>query len=127
LIHASGYAFPSGHATAATLFAFLVVWMAARHLRRRQLHLPIAATMIVWASCVCLSRLVLGVHYLTDVVGGIGLGLMIGGVVFAGPIVARAVRDRLAHSHPTPTLGAGARRGPGPEDPQQDAPLRKHQ
>ncbi|SIS15114.1 phosphatase PAP2 family protein [Natronorubrum thiooxidans] len=67
---ASSYGFPSGHA----LMTTVVYGSLARRLsigtpRRRLL----AAVTVVTA--VCLSRVALGVHYLVDVVAGVGVGL----------------------------------------------------
>jgi membrane protein DedA with SNARE-associated domain/membrane-associated phospholipid phosphatase len=73
LISVSGYAFPSGHATAA-----IACWGAAALVlglgrsTRRKVVLWSAGSVI--ALLVSLSRLYLGVHWWTDVVGGLALG-----------------------------------------------------
>ena len=76
LVEATGFSFPSGHALRATvLFGVLAVlsgrlWPAWR------------AGVRVWASAVLVvlfvaaSRMILGVHYLTDVLGGIAVGAL---------------------------------------------------
>ncbi|HVG65068.1 MAG TPA: alkaline phosphatase family protein [Actinomycetota bacterium] len=73
LSHASGFAFPSGHATdAAAVYGMLAV-LLARSGRG-------AAKVAAWAGAaalialVGLSRLYLGVHWLSDVVAGAALG-----------------------------------------------------
>ncbi|WP_262179357.1 phosphatase PAP2 family protein [Haloarcula laminariae] len=60
-----GYGFPSGHATSAVLVWGGFAW-ALRVGRRRQRYAVAAAAVAV----ISLSRLVLGVHYLVDVVAG---------------------------------------------------------
>jgi membrane-associated phospholipid phosphatase len=66
-----GYGLPSGHAqTAVTLWGAVAV-----ELKHRWLTLAV----IVYALLISLSRLVIGVHYLQDVVAG----LLIGGVLLA--------------------------------------------
>jgi undecaprenyl-diphosphatase len=37
----------------------------------------------IWAPLVCLSRVVTGVHYLSDILGGMLLGLLLGLAVIA--------------------------------------------
>lgn len=72
--YAQGYAYPSGHTVMATaLYGFLAV-MLARHAaaRWRVLIYTLAGTVI---AAVGFSRLYLGVHWLSDVLGGLSLGL----------------------------------------------------
>lgn len=70
------YSFPSGHTTEATLFygllAFFIVQLVQRW-RWRVLAPLIAAFVILM---VALSRLYLGLHYLSDVMGAMALGIM---------------------------------------------------
>lgn len=72
LVTANGYGFPSGHATAATA----VYGGAAVLLRAGTPRLRYAATATV-VALVGLSRLLIGVHYLVDVVAGVLLGLVV--------------------------------------------------
>ena len=68
------HSFPSGHAARAFLLAVLAVaWSSA----------ALAVVLIVWAPLVALSRVAMGLHYLSDVVGGALLGLIAGGVALA--------------------------------------------
>ncbi len=60
-----GYGFPSGHATSAVLVWGGFAW-ALRVGRRRQRYAVAGAAVVA----ISLSRLVLGVHYLVDVVAG---------------------------------------------------------
>ncbi|MFB6071244.1 MAG: phosphatase PAP2 family protein [Halanaeroarchaeum sp.] len=78
LIAEDGAGFPSGHATGATAtYAALAVYLERGRPRVRY-ALGVAAFAIVAAS-----RVLLGVHYLVDVVAGIAVGLAILGVVRA--------------------------------------------
>lgn len=71
--HASGWSFPSGHATTAALTAgLLVVAVLVRGPRGRTL-LAVAAG--CWGALVGLTRVYLGVHWFTDVLGGWLFGL----------------------------------------------------
>jgi membrane-associated phospholipid phosphatase len=87
LVGASGLSFPSGHTTSATigfglLGALLLRLTRARHWRRAVI---VSATLIVAAAVGC-SRVYLGVHWPSDVLGGWLLGLAwlaLGGLVLA--------------------------------------------
>ena len=70
------YSFPSGHAMAATVLYGLLAVYAVRHLRQRRSRLLAASVAGVLIVLVSFSRLYLGVHYLSDVVGGIAVGVV---------------------------------------------------
>jgi undecaprenyl-diphosphatase len=79
-----GFSFPSGHtATAALLACLLVAWTARRFRGQRAARVGVVAA-LAWCIGVGLSRLVLGVHFFSDVVGGAGLGLVVGGLGLGG-------------------------------------------
>ncbi len=61
------FSFPSGHSAAAFLLANLTALFYG----------IIAWPLYVWASFVALSRVVLGVHFPSDILAGIGLGSVI--------------------------------------------------
>ncbi len=68
------HSFPSGHAARAVLLAVLAAgWGPA----------GLALILTIWAPLVALSRVAMGLHYLSDVVGGAVLGLIAGGVALA--------------------------------------------
>jgi undecaprenyl-diphosphatase len=89
IVHAGGYAYPSGHATQATvvwgLLAFLLATGRPRPAPRTQaLILVTAATVILLVGA---TRIYLGVHWLTDVLGGYALG-----AVWLALLLARRLR-----------------------------------
>jgi PAP2 superfamily. len=71
-IDSSGFTFPSGHATGAT--AVYGGLAALLRVGRRQLRYGAAVSVIVLVS---VSRVVLGVHYLRDILAGMALGVLL--------------------------------------------------
>nr|WSW57769.1 phosphatase PAP2 family protein [Streptomyces sp. NBC_00998] len=68
-VPASGYAFPSGHATTSAIVAGLLAWTAWRTATAATARFCWALA-ACWAIAVGLSRIYLGVHWPTDVLGG---------------------------------------------------------
>jgi membrane-associated phospholipid phosphatase len=64
----TGPSFPSGHAQASATFWFL----SALYFKRSWLY-PLSVLLVVLIS---LSRVYLGLHFIVDIVGGIGLGVL---------------------------------------------------
>ncbi len=77
---ANGFAFPSGHTTAATIGAGLLAWALARRLHNARARAVLWACAVVYAGAVGWSRIWLGVHWPLDVVGGwlFGVGWLAG-------------------------------------------------
>ncbi|WEO93727.1 phosphatase PAP2 family protein [Streptomyces sp. FXJ1.172] len=66
--HASGWSFPSGHTTTSALTAGLLI--LAVGIRAPRGRTVLAALVAVWGAAVGLTRVYLGVHWFTDVIGG---------------------------------------------------------
>lgn len=69
-----GYSYPSGHATAAWVFATVCVLVAREVVGRPGPRVLIGAVPVGLAVLVSLDRVFLGVHYPSDVVGGALVG-----------------------------------------------------
>jgi len=94
LVHARSWSFPSGHATLATAFFGGLAAVVFHVTRDRRLRAAASAGAALAASAVALSRVYLGVHWLSDVVGGALVGLF--WVVVAATLTEFAARRRYA-------------------------------
>ena len=103
--HVASWSFPSGHAMSATVVYGTVAYLAAR-LQVRQLHR--AATLMcagVIILLIAFSRLYLGVHYPSDVIAGVLIGLAWAGFCMATLEAIQALARKRApkvmtHEHP---------------------------
>jgi undecaprenyl-diphosphatase len=69
-VHLDTYSFPSGHAMISTAAYGALAYLALSRLRSRRAQLALVAGTVVFVALICFSRLYLGVHYLSDVLGG---------------------------------------------------------
>ncbi|MGH7691299.1 MAG: phosphatase PAP2 family protein [Candidatus Dormibacteria bacterium] len=97
-VHETSYSYPSGHATAAV--AVIVSLAVLAVITWRLWGWVLAGMLVLVAVAVACSRLVLGVHWFSDV----ALGMLIG--IPWGIVVALAVRNA-----PWPLARAGGGRG----------------
>lgn len=72
----TNYSFPSGHADTAISFYGLLAWIATRHIQSPARRRAVWVASAVLVLAIGLSRVYLGVHYPTDVLGGYALGLV---------------------------------------------------
>jgi membrane-associated phospholipid phosphatase len=74
LVSLATFSFPSGHTSGATvLYGVLAAWLVCRCQGRvQQVLITVAALLMI--ALVALSRLYLGVHYLSDVLAGMAVG-----------------------------------------------------
>nr|WP_298726002.1 phosphatase PAP2 family protein [uncultured Steroidobacter sp.] len=70
---AHGWSFPSGHSSGAFIVYGLLAYLMVIHSSPRW-HLPVAAIAMTLIVCVGFSRVILQVHYFSDVLGGYAFG-----------------------------------------------------
>lgn len=73
----SSYSFPSGHSLIATTYYGFLIYLLRRSKCKEEYKVIGTTFLTTLIVLICLSRLILNVHYVTDVVGGVVLGLII--------------------------------------------------
>jgi undecaprenyl-diphosphatase len=106
--------FPSGHAMSATVCYGTVAYLVSRLQRHRASRVVTLTGAVVLILLICATRLYLGVHYPSDVVGGIVVGLAWSGfcmalfeasLVLARRRVSPSVSERPAPVERYPAVG----------------------
>jgi len=72
-----GYSFPSGHSLTTVCFYGICIYLILKYVQNEFWRYFLAITFGVFIFLVMLSRLWLGVHFLTDVLAGFFLGFML--------------------------------------------------
>jgi undecaprenyl-diphosphatase len=76
-LHGFSYSFPSGHAMNSTIaFGMLAYILITFCTRRRAAKIGIVIFTVLFVLAIGFSRLYLGVHYLSDVLGGFASGIV---------------------------------------------------
>ncbi|WP_379141702.1 phosphatase PAP2 family protein [Paenibacillus sp. sgz500992] len=70
LIEQAGYSFPSGHSMAAFSLYGVIAYLLWRHLRRHRERFLLICFTVLMTGGIGWSRIYLGVHYPSDVIGG---------------------------------------------------------
>src|SRR5690606_10019464 len=71
-----GWSFPSGHATVATAFFFMLAHTFWGKLRTAKKKTILVTGSILGTLVICFSRLYLGAHWTLDILAGVALGLL---------------------------------------------------
>ena len=93
LLHNPTWSFPSGHAMGALVgygmlaYVCLILWKESR-----RMHITIVAAAALVIASIGMSRLYLGVHYFSDVIGGYAAGMLWLSTCISGVEVARRWR-----------------------------------
>ena len=75
LVTEHGFSFPSGHSMAAMAFFGLLVWLIWHYEKDKPMRIACCVALSVVIVMVGVSRIYLGVHYASDVIGGFCVSL----------------------------------------------------
>lgn len=97
LVDADGSAFPSGHAAHAVIYAWIALVISLRTKAGVSSGTAIVTVGLVVAAAIGLSRVYLGIHYLSDVNGGWAYGVAVFALLSAIAVLAGHFRQTDAH------------------------------
>ncbi|HUP65657.1 MAG TPA: phosphatase PAP2 family protein [Thermoanaerobaculia bacterium] len=99
LRHASGFSFPSGHAMGATIVFGALAYLAVRHYRTWKARSGALAAAAATIAAICVSRIYLGVHWISDIIAGVSSGAVwVLATTLAYEVFRRVRAIRLAES-----------------------------
>lgn len=75
LITESNYSFPSGHAMVATGFYGYFIYLVYKYVGNKILKYSLIVLLFLLIVLICISRIYLGVHYLSDTIAGFFLSI----------------------------------------------------
>ena len=100
LVDAAGASYPSGHAAHSVFYAWLALTVAVRVRPGWRYGTALIATGFALTALIGLSRVYLGVHYLSDVSGGWALGVgAFAGCAALAMVVTHV--EKLRHNQPS--------------------------
>ncbi len=77
LVNKKSYSYPSGHALISTAFYGILAYLCYKNIENKYWKYISPFLLIILSIAISFSRLYLGVHYLTDVMTGILIGVII--------------------------------------------------
>lgn len=92
IIAESGWSFPSGHATVATAFFFMLAHSFLGNMKSYGSKTALILGSILGVALISFSRLYLGAHWALDILGGLALGLL--SVSFTVLVLGVLIGDR---------------------------------
>lgn len=76
LVNESGYSFPSGHSMVSMALYGIIIYLIYKNVKNKYLKITFITLLSLLIVLIGLSRVYVGVHYVSDVLGGFILGLV---------------------------------------------------
>lgn len=94
LIDQGGYSFPSGHSFSVLIFYGMIIYLCRRYMKSRSLANLLTFLLTCLIALIGFSRIYLGVHYPTDVLGGWSAGLCILMIILSSVLFLQSAYSR---------------------------------
>ena len=76
LVIEEGYSFPSGHAMVSFGFYGFLIYLTYENIKNKKITYPLIVFLVLLILLIGISRIYLGVHYATDIIGGFLIGFI---------------------------------------------------
>lgn len=76
LVMEDGYSFPSGHAMVSFGVYGFLIYLTYKNIRNKKIKYPLMVFLALLILLIGISRIYLGVHYATDIIGGFLIGFI---------------------------------------------------
>ena len=76
LVSEEGYSFPSGHSMVSMGFYGFLIYLSYKNIKSKKIKIPLIIFLSMLILLIGISRIYLGVHYATDVIGGFIIGIL---------------------------------------------------
>lgn len=76
LVIEKGYSFPSGHSMISMAFYGFIIYLIYKNIKNKKVKYPLIIFLVLTILLIGISRIYLGVHYATDVIGGFVIGFI---------------------------------------------------
>lgn len=75
LVTETGYSFPSGHSITSMVFYGYLIYLIYKYIDNKKIKIPLIIILSLLIVIIGFTRIYLGVHYTSDVIGGFLLGV----------------------------------------------------
>lgn len=75
LVEENGFSFPSGHSMVSTAFYGFLIYLIYKEINNKKIRNILITILVILVATIGISRIYLGVHYASDVIGGISLAV----------------------------------------------------